>query len=90
MKNDSQIIIYQTSDGKTKLQVKFEGENACYGFSDISYRHDFKVPAWKLERGVYDVEIVIRSGRFYSSRSFVLENLGKELSDLILKEPGVC
>lgn len=28
MKNDSQIIIYQTSDGKTKLQVKFEGETA--------------------------------------------------------------
>lgn len=26
MKNDSQIIIYKTSDGKTKLQVKFEGE----------------------------------------------------------------
>jgi len=28
MKNDSQIIIYKTSDGKTKLQVKFEGETA--------------------------------------------------------------
>lgn len=28
MKNDSQIIIYQTKDGKTKLQVKFEGETA--------------------------------------------------------------
>jgi len=26
MKNDSQIIIYKTNDGKTKLQVKFEGE----------------------------------------------------------------
>lgn len=28
MKNNSQIIIYQTKDGKTKLQVKFEGETA--------------------------------------------------------------
>jgi len=26
MKNNIQIIIYKTSDGKTKLQVKFEGE----------------------------------------------------------------
>jgi|SRR3989344_4302174 len=28
MNNDSQVIIYQTSDGKAKLQVKFEGETA--------------------------------------------------------------
>lgn len=28
MKNDSQIVIYRTSDGKTKLQVEFEGETA--------------------------------------------------------------
>lgn len=77
-------------EGKLGIAIKFEGENACYGFSDISYRHDFKVPAWKLERGVYDIEIIIRSGRFSSSRSFVLENLGKELAKLILKEPEVC
>lgn len=36
MRNDSQIIIYQTRDGKTKLQVKFEGETAWLSQSQMA------------------------------------------------------
>lgn len=38
MKKDSQIVIYQTNDGKTKLQVKFEGETAWLSQAQMAKR----------------------------------------------------
>ena len=43
MKNDSQIIIYQTSDGKTKLQVKFEGETAWLSQAQMAELFDCSI-----------------------------------------------
>lgn len=36
MKDDSQIIIYKTRDGKTKLQVKFEGETVWLSQAQVT------------------------------------------------------
>lgn len=39
----SQIIIYQTSDGKTKLQVKFEGETAWLSQAQMAELFDCSI-----------------------------------------------
>lgn len=73
-------------EGKLGIAVKFDGENECYGFSDKSYSStNLREGSWKLQRGVYDVDVVVRSGRFSKKESFILENLGKNLQKFSLK-----
>lgn len=44
MKNESHIIIYQASDGKIKLQVKFEGETAWLNQAQIAELFQKSIP----------------------------------------------
>lgn len=78
-------------EGKLVVAFKSKDENECYGFNNDNYipnwDHDrqFRTISHKLERGVYDVEIIIRSGRTVAKKQFILENLGDRLDSMILK-----
>jgi len=74
-------------EGKLGIAVKVANENLCYGFSDNSYNSP-NFPgkdSWKLQRGIYDIDVIVRSGRFSKKENFVLENLGSSLQDFILR-----
>lgn len=69
MKNDSQIIIYQTKDGKTKLQVKFEGETAWLSQAQMAELFQKSLPTINehiknaYREGELDKESTIRKSR---------------------------
>lgn len=84
-------------EGKLVVAFKSKDESSCYGFNNYSYNpaeweHDrqFRTLSQKLERGVYDVEVIIRSGRVISRKVFALENLGDTLNAFQLKTSSNC
>jgi hypothetical protein len=80
-------------EGELVIAFKSKDENECYGFNDDSYNpskweHDrqFRTIDQKLGRGEFDVEIVIRSGRTFARKNFMIKNFGNSIDKMILKE----
>lgn len=80
-------------EGKLVIAFKSKDENECYGFNNDSYggnwTHDerpFRIVTQKLDRGIYDIEVIVRSGRTQARKKIILENLGNTLDKMILKE----
>lgn len=84
-------------EGQLGIGIKYQDDNDCYGFSDESYKfavdqqaNNFRKPEWRLRRGEYIFEVIVKSSRFATKKSFLIENLGKDLSDFQIKELKEC
>lgn len=66
--------------------IKQDGEDAIYGFNAYSYLHPFcKNPKWKLDKGEYYVDIVLKAANAYKEFHFTLRNNGPRFRDVELK-----
>lgn len=72
-------------EGKLVVAVKLKDDNECYGFNNESYAEGIKRESAELQRGMYDIEVIIRSGGVVVRREFILENLGNDLKSMTLK-----
>lgn len=78
-------------EGKLVIGIKHKEDNYAYGFNDESYQHSendkpFTNKIWKIERGEYDVKIIVRSSRYSYTKIFTLKNLGGDLKDFHLED----
>src|SRR5207245_1295547 len=58
---ESRIDVYPGEEEILDVAVRFVGEPDCYGWNNESYFHNWRVPDWKLTRGVHLVSAMITS-----------------------------
>ncbi len=65
------------------LLVKWEGEDAAYVASGLSYQKgDYKVPKWRLPTGTYRVQVILEYGAEPRDFWLCLENKGRRIEDV--------
>lgn len=66
--------------------IKHKGEDEIYGFNAFSYLYSrWKSPDWKLEKGEYQVRIVLNAANAYDEFHFALKNHGPDFKDVELR-----
>ncbi len=58
------------------IAAKFDNENDCFGWTQESYVHMWRHPAWKLPQDRYIVKIEVESLGYYHCTVFRLDNSG--------------
>lgn len=53
---------------------RFDGEDACYGWNNESYMHNWKHPEWELDKGRYLAKIRVKTGGREFEDAFVVVN----------------
>lgn len=81
------VDVHSHEDQQASLFVKFEGEDACYAFSNESYLYErWQNPAWKIPRGTFRIRVTVYYERRLQ-REFQLVNNGPALADVQLTMP---
>ena len=75
---DSRVDVYPGEATPLDIAVKFDEEDECYGWSNLSYLSDppWRHPDWKLTKGRYLIEITVFSSGAKCSGVFRLLNQG--------------
>lgn len=64
--------------------LKEEGDNDCWVFSNESYVHDWKNPAWRLPKGEYVLRFTVYYEAGTAVADFLLNNAGPSRDDITL------
>jgi hypothetical protein len=74
-------------DVNLAVAVKFEGERHFYGFSNLSYAHNFKNEEWRIDENSVKIELeVVASNNERINKCFVIYNPNGSISGFRLKE----
>ncbi len=86
MLSGRRVDIHAHEPQKLSVVVKYEGEDACYLFTNESYAFLPKLTndAWQLPIGRHRLRVTIAFERGYARRDFWVENLGSRLDDVRL------
>jgi len=73
---DSRIDVYPGESTPIDIAVKFDSEDECYGWSNLSYFSDppWRHPDWKLPKGRYLITVAVSSSGQKCTSSFRLFN----------------
>lgn len=75
---NSRIDVYPGESTPIDIAVKFDSEEECYGWSNLSYLSDplWRHPDWKLPQGRYLIEVTVNSSGQKCAAIFRLFNQG--------------
>jgi len=79
------VDVHGHDDQQFAVAVKFDGEEACFLFNNLSYTFvRWQNPAWRLPVGEYRLSVTVYYERGRLQRDFRLRNEGTSLDQLVL------
>ena len=83
---ESRIDVYPGDEEMLDVAVRFNGEEACFGWNNESYLHKWRNPDFQLKPGRYIVKAIITSSGRKCVGKFRLINNVQALKDFRLTE----